>query len=443
MKILYLNAFSVIHGGAERLLYDTSIELLHRGHQVAMVIANDDQRENNPEIWPAAINRYYVPELILPVHERNSYNKHRRAAPYQTTVRYLQDIIKIESPDVIHVHNFPSLEIFKELETKVPLLRTVHSFETLCETHLKLLPDGSICTFPLGKKCKTVCGLQNSFRAVRVRSENRFSKNRFSRFLAISTYIQKVLVDNGFPPEKIRVLPNFTRLKPWPTDVTEENRILYVGRMTPEKGLLQLIRAMRRMRHKPILTIVGKDGILGQSSFQDLIARELASSEIKAEIHPWLVGEELSRGYARAKVVAISSVWPEPFGLVGIEAMMHGKPVVAFDVGGVRDWLNHQETGYVVPQGDLDQYAARVDQLLDNQEFRLTMGRKARKYAAEQFTSQRYIDALLGIYMEALDESSIDRSRRLTEVCHPQCGAGISVERSSGSWARDSCSGPQ
>jgi glycosyltransferase involved in cell wall biosynthesis len=238
-------------------------------------------------------------------------------------------------------------------------------------------------------------------------------------------------------------LPNFTRLKPWPTDVTEENRILYVGRMTPEKGLVQLIRAMRRMRHKPILTIVGKDGILGQSSFQDLVAQELASSEIKAEMHPWLVGEELSRSYARAKVVAISSIWPEPFGLVGIEAMMHGKPVVAFDVGGVRDWLNHQETGYVVPQGDLDQYAARVDQLLDNHELRLSMGYKARKYAGEQFTSQRYMDALLGIYMEALDEGSIDRSRRLTEVCHPQCGAGISVERSPGSWARGSCSGPQ
>jgi glycosyltransferase involved in cell wall biosynthesis len=435
MKILYMNTFSVVHGGAERLLYDTCIELLNRGHSIAIVVANDDQRAKNPEIWPACINRYYVPELILPFLERHSYNGHRQAHPYAQTIRYLQDIIDIESPDVIHVHNFPSLEVFQNLETHVPLLRTVHSFETLCETHLKLLPDGSICSHPMNKEnCRTLCGFADSFRAVRVRCENRFAKKHFSRFLAISTYIRNVLVESGFPPEKIRILANFTGLKPKPAVIEEENRVLYVGRMTPEKGLLQLIKVMQRMQHRPILTIVGKDGILGQSNFQDLVARELSSSGVHAELQPWIVGDELSRNYARSKVAAVSSVWPEPFGLVGIEAMMHGKPVVAFDVGGVRDWLKHEETGFLVPQGDLDAYAARIDQLLGNDALRLSMGEKARKYAEEQFTERRYIEELLHVYREAIDEGSVDRSGRFTEIRHAQRGSGIPVECARGSW---------
>jgi glycosyltransferase involved in cell wall biosynthesis len=435
MKILFMNTFSVVHGGAERLLFDTSLELLNRGHQVALVVANDDRRANNADLWPSSINRYYLPELILPLHDRSSYQKHRRDLPYISTLRYLQDIIDIESPDVIHVHNFPSLEIIKELAIKKPLIRTVHSFETLCETHLKILPDGSICNNPMGQSCKTICGFEDSFRAVRVRSENRFAKRRFSRFIAISSYIQRVLIDNGFPASKIRILRNFTRAKPNLAEISEQNRILYVGRMTPEKGLLQLIRAMQRMRHKPILTIAGKDGVLGQSSFQELVVRELKSSGIQAEFKNWILGEELSHSYALSKVVAVSSIWPEPFGLVGIEAMMHAKPVVAFDVGGIRDWLTNMETGFVVAQADLDQYAARLDQLLEDDNLRLAMGRKAQQYAIENFTSKRYISDLLEIYMEAMDESPIDRSRRFTKIRNSQCGTRVSIECPPGPWA--------
>ena len=213
MKILYLNAFSVVQGGAERLLFDTCSELLQRGHKVAIVIANDDRRAKNPEYWPASINRYFVPELILPLGDRRTHDRHRRSPAYRATIRYLQDIINIESPDLIHVHNFSSLEFFKDLTVGVPLLRTVHSYENLCATHLKRLPDGSICTYPKGKECAAICGCEESFRSVRVRRENNFSRLRFTRFLAISTYIRDVLIANRFPAARVRVLSNFSRMK--------------------------------------------------------------------------------------------------------------------------------------------------------------------------------------------------------------------------------------
>ena len=65
MKVLFLNTFSTVHGGAERLLFDTCTELLERSHTVSMVVAHDDRRAPNPERWPSEINRYYVPELIV------------------------------------------------------------------------------------------------------------------------------------------------------------------------------------------------------------------------------------------------------------------------------------------------------------------------------------------------------------------------------------------
>src|SRR5215471_12063100 len=111
VKILFMNTFSTVHGGAERLLFDTSTELIARGHEVSMVIAHDDRRSKNPEFWPSRINRYYIPELVLPFTDRYSYNGMRRAEQYVDAKRYLQDILNIEEPDLIHVHNFPCLEV--------------------------------------------------------------------------------------------------------------------------------------------------------------------------------------------------------------------------------------------------------------------------------------------------------------------------------------------
>src|SRR5205823_680842 len=141
MKILFMNTFSTVHGGAERLLFDTSTELLARGHDVSMVIARDDRRSPNPEFWPSRINRYYTPELIAPVTDRYSYDRARRSAICRETTRYFQDILDIESPDIIHVHNFPRIEVLKELRVDAPIVRTIHSYENQCVNHLKQLPD--------------------------------------------------------------------------------------------------------------------------------------------------------------------------------------------------------------------------------------------------------------------------------------------------------------
>lgn len=366
MKVLFLNTFSTVHGGAERLLFDTCTELLERSHTVSMVVAHDDRRAPNPERWPSEINRYYVPELIVPTTDRHSYDRYRRGDPYRSTVRYLQDIVDIENPDVIHVHNFPSVEVLKELRIDVPLIRTIHSYENQCENHLKILADGSVCPHPLGDACRKHCGFERSFRATRVRVENAFMKKRFDRVIAISSYIKDVLILNGFAADKITVVPNFTRFPVGRPDTPEENIVLYVGRFTPEKRLLELVDAISRTQTRPKLLVVGKDGILGQSDFQKRVQVAIEESGLEVEFKSWLVGEELRQAYARSKVVAFGSVWPEPFGLVGIEAMSQGKPVVAYDCGGVRDWLQHERTGFVVPHRDLDSYAFRIDQLMND-----------------------------------------------------------------------------
>lgn len=427
MRILFLNSYSSVHGGAERLLFDTSSELIFRGHKVSVVVANDDRRSPNPEFWPAKVNRYYVPELMIPLTDRYNYNRLRQTPQYRDTLRYMQDIIDIEEPDVIHVHNFPRIEVLKELRIHTPIVRTIHSYENLCGNRLKRLPDGSICTENLGPACTANCNVPKTFKASRVKAENRLMKKEFKRLVAISSYIKEVLVANGFPSEKVQVLNNFTRLTPKPLDVAEENTVLYAGRLTPEKGLIELLESISLMTTKPKLLVVGKDGVLGQSSFQQQVVETAAQRGVNIEFQDWCAGDDLRRAYQKAKVVAFSSVWPEPFGLVGIEAMMQAKPVVAFDCGGVLDWLRHGKTGFLVPHLDLRQYAYCLDLLCKDDVLRRVMGAEAQKNALEKFTAAAHINGLLDIYTEVVNENSANRPVGRAEIRNAQCGTSLSI----------------
>ena len=427
MKILFMNTFSAVHGGAERLLFDTSVELLERGHEVSIVFARDDRRSKNPEFWPSRVNRYYIPELVLPFTDRHSWQAMRQTEQFVDGRRYLQDILNIEAPDLIHVHNFPCIEVLGEIETDAPIVRTIHSYENQCENQKKQLPDGSICGHPLGIACRTHCGFEKSFKATRVRAENRFMKSGVSKLIAVSSYMRQVLLENGFPKSRIAVLPNFTRLNFKAADVLEENIVLYVGRLTPEKGLLQLVDSLKLASTRMKLLVVGRDGALGHSEFHRQIVQRAEEAGIEIEVQGWLVGDELRCAFARASIVALSSIWPEPFGLVGIEAMTAGKPVIAFDCGGIRDWLDHERTGFAVPHGDLAGFAARIDQLMGDETLRAQIGARARETARVRFSPDAHIRELLEIYTEVLNESTANRSRGRSEVCDAQRGIGVSV----------------
>jgi glycosyltransferase involved in cell wall biosynthesis len=427
MRILFLNSYQAVHGGAERLLYDTSAELAARGHKVSIIVAHDDRRSPNPEMWPARINRYHVPELMIPHTDRYNYNRLRNTPQYRDTIRYLQDILDIEEPDLIHVHNFPRIEVLNEVRVKVPVVRTIHSYENLCGNHLKRFPDGSICTRKLGPACESNCGVTETFKAMRVRAENRMMRNEFKKLIAISSYIKEVLVANDFPPAKIAVLNNFTRLYPKPLNVPEENIVLYAGRLTPEKGLLELVESISLTKTHPKLLVAGKDAVLGRSNYQKTVLEAAASRGVDIEFLDWCAGDDLRRAYQRAKVVAFSSIWPEPFGLVGIEAMMQGKPVVGFDCGGVRDWLQHGKTGFLVPMMDVRQYAFCLDQLILNDGLRLLMGSEAQGCALEKFTADAHINGLLDIYTEVVNEGSADRPFGCAEISDAQCRTSLSL----------------
>jgi glycosyltransferase involved in cell wall biosynthesis len=178
-----------------------------------------------------------------------------------------------------------------------------------------------------------------------------------------------------------------------PGGAREPNRLLFVGRLTTQKGIEGLIDAMARMRNRATLDVVG-DGTLA-----DKLASRVRELGIGDRVN-WL--GQLSQPrlvdlYRRATALVVPSI-DEGLGLVAIEAQLCETPVVAYESGGLTETVQHDRTGILVPPGDLGALATALDALLDAPERASEMGRAGRMVALAGFAPESAARRYAGIY---------------------------------------------
>ena len=178
----------------------------------------------------------------------------------------------------------------------------------------------------------------------------------------------------------VRVIPSGVEVPDEVGEATEPAHVLFAGRLSPEKGILELVEAARGL---PL--VVAGDGPL----------RRRVPGALGLVPH-----DELLRLYDRAGVVACPS-HREGFGVVCAEAMAHGRPVVASAVGGLLDLVVDGETGLLVPPGDVPALRAALERLLRDPELRRRMGAAARE-RARHLSWESVTDATLAAYEQAL-----------------------------------------
>jgi glycosyltransferase involved in cell wall biosynthesis len=190
--------------------------------------------------------------------------------------------------------------------------------------------------------------------AARSRPLARALLRRVAVVLAVSTALAEEVQALG--ARDVRVVPNGVEVPSEVGDEAEPPEILFAGRLSPEKGILELVEAAQGHT-----LVVAGDGPLRPQVPQ---------------ARGWLPHDELERLYDRAAVVACPS-HREGFGVVCAEAMAHGRAVVASDVGGLRDLVVDGETGLLVPPRDVAALRAALERLLTHDELRRKLGASA------------------------------------------------------------------
>jgi glycosyltransferase involved in cell wall biosynthesis len=290
-------------------------------------------------------------------------------------------------PDVAFSHNMGPLDVDRRLLDDRPVVKMLHGYFGTCVSGLKMhaFPSARACGRTFGPACLALyfprrCGQLvpgAMVRGYRWAAEQRELFGRYGAVVVASRHMGDEVTRHGVRSDQLNVVPLFSTVSS--TAVApggDPDTVLFAGRMTPLKGGHVLIAAAARAARtlgRPVRLLMAGDGP------QKADWRSLASSlGVELELTGWVGLADRARVYARGLLVAVPSLWPEPFGLAGLDAASLGRPAVAFDVGGIGEWLTDGLNGRLVqPEAGEEGLARAIAALLDAPEERERMGQRA------------------------------------------------------------------
>ncbi|MCD4653256.1 glycosyltransferase family 4 protein [bacterium] len=371
MKVLHVNNYGAGFG-TEKYINGVISSLENRGHECKL----------------------FVQEVCGGNHPLKAVISARR------NLARLKETVRSMNPDVIHVHNITNYRLLEYLLHAAPVLKSIHEFRPFCVPR-RIRPDtGEHCKIYLSTECfKTGCLSCNLGSLYRYFVEKRGGNliRKFPKFWVYSNFM-KEFIDPLLSQSSSVDVVNYYYDPPeeTPPDPPLENLVFSAGRLVLDKGYHLFFDAMSK------LNITVKIKLAGVGVEEENLRNQAREHKLNVDFLGYHPPSELEKWYRWCKVVVFPSDYPEPFGIVGLEAMGAARPVVAFDVGGISDWLEDGVNGFVVPRSDTAAFGQRVKQLLEEPDLALTMGRKGRKLLLDKFSSGIHIDKLEATYQDLI-----------------------------------------
>lgn len=392
MRILLLHNRYQIRGGEEVVLESEKTLLEDRGHSVALLETTNDEIKGLVAKAKTAVNTIYC---------------------YSSKQRVRREIDSFK-PDVVHVHNFfprlsPSVYDACQ-EAGVPVVQTLHNYRLLCPK-ASFFRSGQVCEDCLGKLIPWPGVLHGCYRDSRLGTGVVAAMLTYHRirktwtegvnvYIALTEFAKQKFIEGGLPADKITVKPNFVYPDP---NIGEGrgNYALFVGRLSPEKGLETLLNAWALLEKRIPLKIVG------EGSMADAVA---AATEKLTEVE-WLgrqPHEQVLSLMKNAMMLIFPSVWYEGFPVTIAEAYAVGLPVVASKMGGMSSIIDSGRTGLLFQPGDAEELARKVEWALQHPEELNKMRREARAEFEAKYSAEENYRQLMEIYSLAVGDRSLN-----------------------------------
>jgi glycosyltransferase involved in cell wall biosynthesis len=387
MNVLIVHNHYQHPGGEDEVFRSEAALLESRGHRVIRYTLDNASIEEMRKVRLAA---------------SAVWNRGVRAA--------LQELIRGEAVDVIHFHNTQPLvspgAYYAAREHGAAVVQSLHNFRLVCPNGV-LFRDGHVCEDCLGRPFAWPAVVHRCYRASAQATAVTAGVVTFHRalgtwsrmvhaYIALSEFSRRKFIAGGLPPNRLHVKPNFLTQDPGVGEHAEAV-CLYVGRVSPEKGLDLLQHAWSSVTPGPLLRIVG--GPVVNPGTQPGVE--------------WLGHQPKNRVYAEmraASMLVFPSECYENCPMTIIEAFAAGLPVIVSGRGSAAEMVQDGETGLHFRAGDATDLAARIAQLLAHPETRAAMGRRAREEYERRYSGESNYPRLMQIYELARSLAQSPRS---------------------------------
>jgi len=328
-------------------------------------------------------------------------------------------------PDVVFANGLDDPSLEAQLLSVAPAVAVQHNYNGACISGSKTMawPVVRACNRPLGPACLALyfprrCGGLNPLTMSRMYNAQMARLATLARCAAVVTlseHMRDEMLRQGLSRSRLHVIPPFVAVpdaQPTiPTSAGPTTRLLFLGRLEPLKGVARLLDALPLVAAaiaRPVsLTIAGEGG---DRALLENRARRIETAEPRVSVRfaGWQQAEGRGRLLAETDAIVVPSLWPEPFGLVGLEAGAAGVPAVAFAAGGIVDWLKDDATGTLAAaDGARPQALAEaIVRCVGNPDVRARLGRAARAFAAA-WTIDRHLGALDAVLSQAAGAANV------------------------------------
>ena len=320
----------------------------------------------------------------------------------------IRDLIRRKKPDVAHFHNtFPLISpsaYYACQDGDVPVVQTFHNFRFFCPSGL-FYNNGHLCEECLQhgpwRSVKFGCYRGSKVQTLPLAAMLWFHqrKDTWTRqidvFIALTEFAREKYIQAGLPADRIVVKTNFMNNPPEPCYEHQEYAI-FLGRLSPEKGVETLLAAWKKLTNVP-LKILG-DGTQ-RAELEDIVKKERL---FNVEFLGILPHAEAMQWLQNSHFLVLPSVVYESFPLTIREAFACGKTVVASRLGAMAAIIEDGRTGLLFEPGNPDDLAAKVCQMMENEDAVIKMGKAARAEFEAKYTAERNYEILMEIYEMAI-----------------------------------------
>lgn len=419
MRILFCNKYNFPFSGTEVYLFELMELLRAHGHEVALFSVRDARGART------AYDEYFVPQIDFKSQScvwgragqvpRMIYSSEARSK--------IRAMIRDFRPDLAHVRNIyhhltPS--ILCELKAQgIPVLYHLNDFKLLCPSY-NMVARGEICErckggefwHVLRPSCYPGFGARlalmgEAYAHLWMKTYHKC----VDLFLAPSRFVREKFVEHGWDGSRFRELPHFQQAHEFRPAPASDAPVLYFGRLSPEKGVHDLLCAMQRLPDQHLI-------VAGDGSERDELQRRALAFGLNNVRFVGKVGvEERDRLIRGSRFTVLPSHAYETLGKTILESYAEGRAVIATDLGSRREFVRDRQTGLLYNSGDVDGLAASIRWLAGNPQAAERMGRAGWDVVRERHSPEEHYCNLLELYQDmvsrrAAQVSSVQQIRR-------------------------------
>lgn len=389
LKVLVVHCLYQLKGGEDSVMASEVEMLRAAGHEVRIYLRHNQEAESLPT-WRLALDTVWATQ----------------------TTRELTALVADWRPDVMHVHNTllrisPSI-YWAAQALKVPVVQTLHNFRLACLGAM-FLREGKICEDCLGRVpwrgvvhgCYRESKSQSAVLAASITLHRGLGtyRQKVDRYVALTEFGRSKLAQAGLPADKVSVKPNFVEWREAP-DHTGRQGGMFVGRLSPEKGIEVLLQALKALRDQADKAAPSPFSVLGTGPLEAMAKDQLAQGYLGFQ-----AADQVMAHMERASFLVMPSLWYEGFPRTLVEAFACSLPVIASSLGAMAELIEDGKTGLLFEPGNSQELASKLAWAYSHPQAMAEMGRQARQVYEQRFSPARNLAQLLEIYKQAMASS--------------------------------------